>query len=101
MYVMMLIHVFVYVSPERPTRMSPVAQRIPCDFDVAPHGEGSEEEEIIRNLEGLSSGIPDYSIFDDVPHACQRHTVGVSKCVHRLLRRIIWELTCYDEHHAH
>ena len=46
---------------KRPAGMSPIAWRVPCDFDVAPNGEGGEEEEIICNLEGISRGIPDYA----------------------------------------
>ena len=61
MYVWTLIHVFAYVSLERPAGMSPISWRIPRDFDVAPHGEGGEEEEIIHNLEGISCGILDYA----------------------------------------
>ena len=68
-YVLMLIHVFADVGPERPSGMSPISQRVPRDFDVAPHGEGSKEEEIIHNLEGLTSRITNYAIFDDVRHA--------------------------------
>ena len=85
-YVLMLIHVFADVGLERPIGMSPIAQRIPRDFDVAPHGEGSEEEEIVHNLERLTNQIPDYARFDDVTHAYQRHTAGVSNGVHHLLR---------------
>ena len=40
--------------------MSPIARQVPRDFDIAPHGEGGEEEEIVRNLEGISHGAPDY-----------------------------------------
>ena len=68
MHVLTLIHVIADVGPEIPTVISPIARRIPRDFDVAPHGEGSGEEEIICNLEGISLGILDYARFDDVPH---------------------------------
>ena len=99
-YVLILIHVFANVDPEILAGMSPIARRIPRDFDVAPHGEASEEEEIVRNLEGLTSRIPNYARFDDVPHAYQRHTAGVSNRIHRLLRRLVRAVTCYHEHHA-
>ena len=68
MHVQTFIHVIVDVGPERLAGMSSIAQRIPREFDVAPHGEGGKEEEIICNLEGISHGIPDYARFDDVPH---------------------------------
>ena len=77
--------------------MSPIARRIPRDFDVAPQG---EEEEIVHNLEGITRGVPDYARFDDVPCAYQRHTVGVSNQVHRLLRRLVQAVTCYHDHHV-
>ena len=99
-YVLMLILVFADVGPERLAGMSPIARGIPHDFDVAPHGEGSEHEEIVYNVEGLTSKIPNYTRFDDVPHAYQRHTTWVSNRVHRLLRRFVRAVTCYHEHHA-
>ena len=49
------------VGLERPTGMSPIARKVPCDFDIAPHGEGGEEEEIMRNLEGISRGVLEYA----------------------------------------
>ena len=76
MHVLTLIHVIVDVGPERLAGMSPIAQRVPDDFDVAPHGEGIEEE-IIHNLEGLTSIILDYVRFDDAPRAYRRQTIGV------------------------
>ena len=88
------------VGPEIPAGMSPIARRVPRGFDIAPHGEGGEEEEIIRNLEGISRGISDYARFDDVPCAYQRHTTGVSNRVHRLLRRLVWAVMCYHERHT-
>ena len=96
----MLIHVFADVGPERPAIMYLIAQRVPRDFDVAPHGEGSEEEEIIHNLEGLTSRIPDYARFDDVPCAYKRHTAGVSNCVHHLFRRLVHAVAYDHEHHV-
>ena len=78
--------------------MSPIARQVPHDFNVAP--EGGEEEEIIRNLEGISHGVPNYARFDDAPHAYQRHTTGVSNHVHHLLRWLVWAVTCYHERYA-
>ena len=76
--------------------MSPIVRRIPRDFD--PQGEGGEEDQIVRNLEGITRGVPDYAHFDDVPCAYQRHTVGVPNQIHRLLRRLVRAMTCYHEH---
>ena len=78
--------------------MSPIARRIPHDFD--PQGEGGEEDEIVRNLEGITQGVLDYELFYDVPRAYQRHTVGVPSRIHCLLRRLVRAVTCYHEHHA-
>ena len=78
--------------------MSPIARQIPRDFD--PHGEGGEEEEIVRNLEGITRVVPDYAKFDDIPRAYQRHTVGVPSHIDRLLRRLVRAVTCYHEHHT-
>ena len=86
--------------PKIPTGISPIARRVPRDFEAATHGEGSEEEEITRNLEGLTIGIPDYLRFEDVPHAYHRHIVGVSNRIHHLLRWLVRTVTCYHEHHA-
>ena len=61
MHVLTSIHVIADVVPKRPAGMSPIAQIVPRDFDVAPHGEGGEEEEIICNLERISCWIPDYA----------------------------------------
>ena len=55
---------YAVVGPERPTGMSPITRRVPCDFD--PHGEGGKEE-IVQNLEGIARGLPDYARLDDVP----------------------------------
>ena len=64
------------VGPQIPAGMSLIARRVPHDFDIAPHGEGGEEEEIMHNLEGISRGVLDYVRIDDVPRVYQRHTIG-------------------------
>ena len=89
---------FADVGPERPAGMSPIARRIPHDFD--PQGEGDEEDEIVRNLEGVTRGVPEYARLDDVPRAYHRHTVGVPSRIHRLLRQLVRTVTCYHENHA-
>ena len=60
---------YVDVGPQIPVGMSSIARWVPHDFDISPHGEGGEEEEIVHNLEGISRGVPDYAWFDDVPRA--------------------------------
>ena len=89
---------FVDVGLERPTGMSPIARRIPRDLD--PQGEGGEEDEIVRNLEGINRGVLDYARFEYVPCTYQRHTVGVPSRIHCLLRWVVQVVTCYHEHHA-
>ena len=55
--------VYADVGPERLAGMSPIARRIPCPIDVVtPYQEGSDnEEDIARNLEGLTHGISEYA----------------------------------------
>ena len=45
-------------------------------------------ETVARNLEGLTTGIPDYMGIEEVPIAFQIHTVGVEPRMHHLLRRV-------------
>jgi len=68
------------VGLERPARMSPISVHVPCPIDfVAPYQEGSDnEEEIMRNLEGLTHGILEYARIGDMPQWYQRHIMGVS-----------------------
>ena len=74
------------------------SEGIPHDFN--PQGEGGEEDEMVHNLEGITQGVPDYAHFDDFPCACRRHIVGVPSRIHRLLRQLVWAVTCYHKHHA-
>ena len=60
MHVLTLIHVIADVGPERPTGMSPIARRIPRDFDVAPHGEGGVEP---QNCAFFHSTLPHFIIL--------------------------------------
>ena len=55
------------VGPEHPIGMSPIARHIARQFEVAPYQEGSDNEEIAQNLEGLTHGIPEYAQMGDVP----------------------------------
>ena len=90
------------VGPEQPAGVSPIARRIPCPIDVVtPYHEGSDnEEEIARNLEGLTHGISEYAWIGDMPRWYQRHTVGVSDRICRLLSRVARAVSCYHDHHA-
>ena len=86
------------VGPERPAGMSPISRRTQLTPEI--QGEGTGGEELIQNLEGIAHGIPDYARLSDVPMAYQRHTVGVSNRIYRILRRLVRAVTCYHEHHA-
>jgi len=55
-------------------------------------------EIVIRNLEGLLTGVPDYMGIEEVPIASQIHTVGVEPGMHRLLRRVSRATGQYREH---
>ena len=92
-------------------------QKLFDDVDVGPHlpqgsspiqrsGERAEVvglstadyEAIEKNLEGLTTDVLDASI-DNILRCYQRHTVGVSTSIGRLLRRVAWAVTCYREKH--
>lgn len=90
------------VRPEWPARMSLIARHYPRPIDVVtPYQEGSDnEEEIVRNLEGLTHGIPEYARIGDMPRLYQRHTVGVSNRIRWLLIHIVRDVPCYHYHHA-
>jgi hypothetical protein len=51
-----------------------------------------------QNLEGLTTDIPDMTL-EEVPRRDQRHTVGVSTAMSRLLRRVARAVMCYRERH--
>jgi hypothetical protein len=55
-------------------------------------------EAVEQNLEGLTADIPDISI-GEILRRYQRHTVGVSGSLSRLLRRVAWAVVCYHEQH--
>jgi hypothetical protein len=86
----------VDVGPYRPPGSSPIQRR----------GERGAEagvvvvdfETIEQNLEGLTMNIPDASI-DNIMRHYQRHTMGVSASISRLLRRVAWAIACYGEQH--
>ena len=51
-----------------------------------------------QNLEGLTADIPDMTL-EEVPRRDQRHTVGVSTSMSRLLCRVARAVVCYHERH--
>jgi hypothetical protein len=51
-----------------------------------------------QNLKGLMIDVPDMTL-EEIPRRDQRHTVGVSASMGRLLRRVARKLVCYHEHH--
>jgi hypothetical protein len=62
-------------------------------------GWDAEDYDVIeQNLEGLTTDIPDISI-EEIPRRYQRHTVGVSGSLSRLLRRVARAVVCYRERH--
>jgi len=61
---------------------------------LAPAG-GDQAETVIRNLEGLLAGIPDFQGIEEVPIAAQVYTVGVEPRMHRLLRRVARAAAAY------
>ena len=88
-------YMYADVGAERPADLPHNVRRAQPAAD--PQVEG--EDDLVQNLEALTRGIPDYGRLADVPRAYQRHTVGVSTRVHRLLRRLVRAVTCYHEHH--
>jgi hypothetical protein len=51
-----------------------------------------------QNLEGLTVDIPDMTL-EEIPRPDQRHTVGVSTAMGRLLHRVARAVVCYHERH--
>jgi hypothetical protein len=51
-----------------------------------------------QNLEGLMADVPDMTL-EEIPRRDQRHTVGVSASMGRLLHIVSRTLVCYREHH--
>jgi hypothetical protein len=59
----------------------------------------AEDYQVVeQNLEGLTADIPDMTL-EEVPQHDQRHTVGVSTAMSRLLCRVARAVVCYHEHH--
>jgi hypothetical protein len=49
--------------------------------------DAEDYEEVEHNLEGLTTDVPDIAI-GEIPRRYQCHTMGVSKSISRLLRRV-------------
>jgi len=84
------------VGPYRPPGTSPIQQQ----GEAAPvaRWDAKDYEAVEQNLEGLTTDIPDMAIRE-IPRRYQRHTVGMSESISRLLRRVAQEFVCYREHH--
>ena len=84
----------------RPAGLAPEAQSDAqgiAALALAPLADDTVEA-VARNLEGLTTRIPDYMGIEEVPIAFQIHTLGVEPKVHHLLRRVAWAVVCYTEH---
>jgi hypothetical protein len=57
-----------------------------------------DNEVVEQNLEGLTVDIPDISI-DEISRRYQRHTVGISGSLSRLIHRVARAVVCYHEQH--
>ena len=89
------------MGPKRPPGVSLIARRVARQLEDAPYEEGANPIiEMEQNLEAFTTSIPKYVTIDDVPLWYQRHTVGVSARLHRLLGRVIIVVSCYHEHHV-
>jgi hypothetical protein len=73
-----------YVGPYRPPSTSPIQRR----GEVAAAPQYAEDYQVVeQNQEGLTIDIPDMPM-EEVPQRNQRHTVGVSASMSRLLCRV-------------
>jgi hypothetical protein len=84
------------VGPYRPPGTSPIQRRGEVAAVVPQYAEDYQVVE--QNLEGLTADIPDMTL-EEVPRRDQRHTVGVSAAMGRLLRRVARAVVCYRERH--
>jgi hypothetical protein len=83
------------VGPYRPPSSSPIQRR--GEVPTAPQYT-EDYQTVEQNLEGLTADIPDMTL-EEVPRRDQRHTVGVSAAMSRLLRRVARAVMCYRERH--
>jgi hypothetical protein len=81
----------------RPPNTSPIQQR--GEVAAAPPQYAEDYQVVEQNLEGLTTNIPDMTL-EAVPRRDQRHTVGVSAAMGRLLHRVARAVVCYRERHS-
>ena len=84
------------VGAYRPAGSSPAQRRGEAVVPVPQYAEDYLTVE--KNLEGLMHDVPDMPL-EEIPRRDQRHTVGVSASMGRLLRKVARTLVCYREHH--
>jgi hypothetical protein len=84
------------VGPYRPPGTCPIQQR--GEVVPVPQWEAGDYQAVEQNLEGLTVDIP-YMPLGEVPRRDQRHTVGVSESMSRLLHRVARAVMCYRERH--
>jgi hypothetical protein len=84
------------VGPYRPPGTSPIQRR--GEVAPVPQWDTKDYQAVEQNLEGLTTDIPDMPL-GEVPRCYQRHTVGVSESIGRLLRRVSQAVVCYRERH--
>ena len=60
--------------------------------------DAEDYEAVEQNLEGLTVDVLDIAI-GEIPRHYQRHTVGMSESLSRLLRRVARVVVCYRERH--
>jgi hypothetical protein len=80
----------------RPLGTSPIQRRGEATAVVPQYAEDYQVVE--QNLEGLTTDIPDMTL-EEVPRCDQRHTVGVSTTMGRMLHRVARAVVCYHERH--
>jgi hypothetical protein len=84
------------VGPYQPPGTSPIQRR----GEVAPvaRWDAEDYEAVEQNLEGLTADVPNIAI-GEIPRHYQRHTMGMSESLSRLLRRVARAVVCYRERH--
>jgi hypothetical protein len=91
-----VLSISVDVAPYCPPGSSPIHRK--GERDVVAGVVIVYLKEIEQNLEGLTMNIPD-ATMDELPRHYQRHTVGVSASIGRLLHKVAHEVVCYNEKH--
>jgi hypothetical protein len=84
------------VGPYQPPGTSPIQQR--GEVAPVPQWEARDYQVVEQNLEGLIVDIPDMPL-GEVPRRDQRHIVGVSESMSRLLCRVSRAVMCYRKCH--